>query len=131
MAISKIQKGDNVKVIAGNYKGATGVVSEVLTITKGNKTVKRVVVSSIPTIVKYKKGNKAFEVAGQQLSTTRKINISNVMLVNSKGETSRSKIAISDAGKKSRTLLKGLETVTKVELPKKSKATKELTETKE
>jgi ribosomal protein L24 len=111
MAISKIQTGDNVKIVAGNYRGQTGVVSEVITVTKRNKTIKRVVVSSVPTIVKYKKGNKAAQMPGEQLTTTRKIDASNVMLLNSKGEISKSKVVISDDGKKSRVLKKGDETV--------------------
>jgi large subunit ribosomal protein L24 len=124
MSIAKIQTGDSVKIISGNYKGTEGVVTELITVTKGKKTIKRVVVSTVPTIAKYQKANKAFDVAGQMTQTSRKIDISNVMLVEN-GKTQRSKIVIKD-GKKSREGLKTGNPVVKTNLAADKELKKEL-----
>ncbi len=128
MAIAKIQAGDNVKIIAGNYKGTEGVVTDVIKTTKGKKTITRVVVSSVPTIAKYQKSNVLAQMPGSISQTYRPINISNVMLV-SDGKISRSKIVVGKDGKKSREYLKTGKTVAKTILPR-SKDSKELKETK-
>ncbi|MGL4759766.1 MAG: KOW motif-containing protein [Patescibacteria group bacterium] len=129
MAIAKIQAGDNVKIVAGSYKGTEGVVTEVITITKGKKIFKRVVVSSLPTIVKYQKANKAFDMPGSQTQTSRKIDISNVMLITD-GKITRSKIVTDEKGKKTREYLKTAKTVKKTILPR-SKDSKEIKNTKD
>jgi large subunit ribosomal protein L24 len=127
MAIAKIQTGDNVKIISGNYKGTEGVVTEVITVTKGNKTIKRVVVSSVPTIVKYQKANKQAEMPGSMSQTSRKIDITNVMLVDN-GKISRSKIVMDKNGKKTRELLKTGKAVVKNPVVKSKESRKELKE---
>jgi large subunit ribosomal protein L24 len=128
MAIAKIQAGDNVMVIAGNYKGTEGVITKVIKTTKGKKSITRVVVSSLPTIVKYQKSNVLAQMPGSMNQVFRTINISNVML-SSDGKISRSKIVIGNDGKKSREYLKTGKTVVKTILPK-SKDAKELNDTK-
>jgi large subunit ribosomal protein L24 len=128
MAIAKIQTGDNVKIISGNYKGTEGVVTDVITVTKGNKTIKRVVVSTVPTIVKYQKANKQAEMPGAMNQTSRKIDITNVMLVDD-GKISRSKIVTDKNGKKTRELLKTGKTVVKNPVVRAKDIKKELKET--
>jgi large subunit ribosomal protein L24 len=128
MSIAKIQTGDSVRIIAGNYKGTEGVVTEVITVTKGKKTIKRVVVSTIPTIVKYQKSNALAQVPGQMLQTSRKIDITNVMLVEN-GKTQRSKIVIKD-NKKVREGLKTGNVVIKTNLAVDKELKKELTASK-
>jgi large subunit ribosomal protein L24 len=127
MAIAKIQTGDNVKVIAGSYKGTIGVVTEVITVKKKNRTFKRCVVSTIPTIVKYQKANKLYKIEGAMKQTSRPIDMSNVMIVED-GNPTRTKISIDKEGKKVRVSLKTDKPVTKVAIPK-SKELKELKET--
>jgi large subunit ribosomal protein L24 len=129
MAISKIQQGDQVKIIAGNYKGQAGVVSEIVLTKKGKITKKRLVVSSVPTIVKYKKGNKLAQMPGEQLSQTRTIDASNVMLANDKGEITRSKVQTID-GKKSRVAVKGGSVIVKTVSKKAKKASPDTKEIK-
>lgn len=122
MAIAKIQTGDNVKIISGNYKNTEGVITEVITTTKGKKTIKRVVVSTVPTIVKYRKGNKMANSEGSMSQVARKVDISNVMLVED-GKAQKSTIIVNEDGKKVRQLVKSKNIVVKTKLldPKKSK----------
>ena len=127
MAIAKIQTGDNVKIISGNYKGTEGVVTDVITVTKGKKTIKRVVVSTVPTITKYQKANKQAEMPGSMTQTSRKIDITNVMLVDN-GKISRSKIVVDKNGKKTRELLKTGKTVVKNPVVRAKDIKKELKE---
>ncbi len=78
MAKLKIKKGDNVKVISGNAKGATGEVVKVL-VAEG-----RVIVSGVNKIKKHTKPS-AKSPQGGIVETEAAINISNVMLLD--GET--------------------------------------------
>lgn len=128
MAIAKIQAGDNVKLIAGAYKGTEGVVTKVITTTKRKKTIRRIIVSSLPTIVKYQKSNAIANTPGSMTQTYRTVDISNVMLVDD-GNPSRTKITTLEDGKKVRQFLKSGKTVTKTLLPR-SKDVKELNDTK-
>jgi ribosomal protein L24 len=108
MSISKIQSGDAVKVIAGAFKGTLGVVTKVI-----KKTGKsRVSVDTIKKIQKYQKANAQYGMPGQMTMTDRFIDSSNVMLVNDKGEISRSKV-VTEKGKKVRKLSKSNKLVTK------------------
>ncbi len=78
----KIKVGDTVKVIAGDDKGATGKVSRVM------RDKNRVVVEGISKVWKHvKRGQKNPQ--GGRLSIETSIHASNVMLVNSAGETTR------------------------------------------
>lgn len=125
MSIAKIQKGDNIQVIAGNYKGTKGVVTKI--INKKNKVGKlissRATVSTVPKIVKYRaKQRQNGEVfPGAKLETDRTINVSNLQLITESGLVSRSKVEIKD-GKKVRVYKKDNQVVTKVKVenPKKS-----------
>jgi len=78
MAKLKIKKGDNVKVISGNTKGATGEVVKVF-VAEG-----RIIVSGVNKIKKHTKPS-AKSPQGGIVETEAPINISNVMLLD--GET--------------------------------------------
>ncbi|MBC7472072.1 MAG: 50S ribosomal protein L24 [candidate division SR1 bacterium] len=92
MSISKIQKGDKVKVISGKFNGTLGFITKVV------KTLKytRVSVDSVNKIVKYTKSNKAYGMQGQMTQVDRFIDSSNVALIDEKNTVSKSFIAIED-----------------------------------
>jgi len=117
MATAKIQKGDSIKVIAGAYKGTTGQVAKIIRKKnqKGQATATRVAITTVPKIAKYRKANAAYQIPGMQTEVDRTIDISNVMLVTSKGQTSRVSISSQD-GKKVRTLKKDSTVVTRQEV---------------
>lgn len=131
MSIAKIQRGDNIQVIAGNYKGTKGVVTKIIN-KKNRKGVlisSRATVSTVPKIVKYRaKQRQNGEVyPGAKLETDRTINVSNLQLITPDGEVSRVKIEVQD-GKKLRVYKKNSQVVEKVKAESSKKA--ELTETK-
>ena len=116
MSIAKIQTGDKVKVIAGNYKGVLGVVTRVIhkKTAKGVILSTRATVNSIPKIVKFKKvynsqtqGNQ-----GMRLDTDRTLNISNLSLVTEDNQISKVRIELRD-GKRVRVYKKNGLLVTK------------------
>ncbi|BDD00068.1 50S ribosomal protein L24 [Persicobacter psychrovividus] len=79
----KIRKGDTVKVIAGNDKGKTGLVQEVITATN------RVLVEGVNIVTKHVKPSAANPNGGIE-KVEAPIHISNVAFVDpAKGETSR------------------------------------------
>lgn len=92
MSISKIQSGDNIKVISGAYKGTVGQIIKVRTIKKKKNLIKRVAVSTIPKIVKYFKSNKLAGMQGMISSRDRYINISNVALLDENNKVTKVKI---------------------------------------
>ncbi len=95
MSIAKIQKGDKVKVISGNYKGYCGLVTKVLKKTKANgKIIKSATVAGIPTIVNYRKSSTYMgeKIPGIMNQVDRKINITNLALLTSDNIISRTKI---------------------------------------
>jgi len=97
MSISKIQTGDKVKITAGKFKGTLGQVIKVIKKIKGNgKRVTRAVVSGVPGIVKYRKGQKFANVAGEMGLVNRTMDISNITLVDKDGKASKSKIENKD-----------------------------------
>jgi large subunit ribosomal protein L24 len=115
MAISRIQKGDKVKVISGKYKGIVGLITGVFKKEYyGGVIKKRVTVSEIPRIVKFKKAvnYNGQKFPGSQTMVERKIDSSNVSLVTDKGEISKSKVEI-QGDKKVRVLKKNSEVVVK------------------
>lgn len=127
MAISRIQKGDKVKVISGKYKGIVGIITGVFKKEYfGGVIKKRVTVSEIPRIVKFKKAvnYNGQKFPGSQTMVERKIDSSNVSLITDKGEISKSKVEIKE-GKKVRILKKNSAIV------EKSKPEPEKLETKE
>jgi len=78
-----IKKGDNVKVIAGNDKGKTGIVKEVL------REKSRIVVEGVAMISKHQKPD-AKNPEGGIIKREAAIHISNVMLVDPKsGQATR------------------------------------------
>ena len=108
MSIAKIQKGDKVKIISGNYKGYSGVVTKVLKKIKGNnKIVRTATISSIPTIVNYRKSTTYMgeKVPGIMNQVNRKINITNLALLTPDNTISRTRIENLD-GIKTRVYLK-------------------------
>ena len=123
MSIAKIQKGDKVKVIAGKYKGTIGVVQKVIKklpkfYKKNTKPVyiKRVLISEIPGLVKYRKPMvyQGESIPGQMTSKPRSIHISNVALVmNDKGDISKIKIQLNTKGGKQRVYKKNGKIVVK------------------
>lgn len=117
---AKIQTGDNVKIIAGNYRGTVGVVTKVVKKVAANGNVSyRAAVTNVAKIAKYRK-SQSFQgqsYPGAKLEVDRMIDISNISLINPKGDLSRVKIVFEN-GKKLRTYSKGGKTVQKVSLPK-------------
>ena len=89
MSVAKIQKGDKVKVISGKFRGSIGLVTNIIN-KKGKGT--RVTVSELPKIADYQRGNKSYGVPGLKLEKDRSIDVSNVALINDKGEVSKVKI---------------------------------------
>lgn len=78
-----IKKGDNVKVIAGNDKGKTGKVREIL------REKSRIIVEGVGMITKHQKPD-AKNPEGGIIKREAAIHISNVMLVDPKsGEATR------------------------------------------
>jgi large subunit ribosomal protein L24 len=117
MAISKIQTGDKVKVIAGKYKGSVGTITSTYISTNKKTPIKRVRVSGIDMQVAYQRGFKAAGMPGQMLSKERTLDSSNVSLVTEKGEASKSKI-VEVKGVKTRVFKKTGEQVLKVKTVK-------------
>ncbi|GJM62055.1 MULTISPECIES: 50S ribosomal protein L24 [Persicobacter] len=79
----KIRKGDTVKVIAGNDKGKTGIVQEIITATN------RVIVEGINVVTKHVKPSATNPNGGIE-KVEAPINISNVAFVDpTSGEASR------------------------------------------
>lgn len=78
-----IKKGDNVKVIAGNDKGKTGIVKEIL------REKSRIIVEGVAMISKHQKPD-AKNPEGGIIKREAAIHISNVMLVDPKtGDATR------------------------------------------
>src|SRR3954463_8702549 len=78
----KIRKGDTVKVIAGDSKGQQGRVLEVLL------DKKRVLVEGVNLVSKSSKPN-AKNTQGGIIKKEMAVHISNVMLIDGKGNTTR------------------------------------------
>ena len=88
-----IKKGDKVQVIAGNYKGDTGEVLEVL-ISKN-----RAIVEDVNVITKHIKPTQE-KPEGGRIKTEAGIHISNLMLVDPKtGEATKTGRKLDDKGK--------------------------------
>lgn len=127
MSITRIQKGDNVKVISGKYKGHTGTVTAVRR--SANKRSYRVAVSGIATIAKFQRANRQYEMPGSMKQIERFLDSSNVALVDDKGNVSKVKIDSDKNGKKFRAYKTTGKPVAKVKAEsKKSTTTKKKTE---
>jgi large subunit ribosomal protein L24 len=129
MSIAKIQSGDTVKVIAGNYKGTIGMVTKVVSSAARNGLIKkRVSVSNVAKIAKFRKSQmfQGQKYPGQQFEIDRTIAISNVALFTGE-EVSKTKIEVQN-NKKVRVYKKTSNVVIKerVAKPEKAKAPVEL-----
>jgi large subunit ribosomal protein L24 len=126
MSIAKIQTGDNVKIIAGNHKGLTGVVTKVVKSNMKNGSTRiRASVNSVPKIAKYR-ASQSFQgqtYPGAKFEVDRLVDISNLSLLTPANETSKVKIEIK-GDKKVRIYKKGGLQVAKVEIKKDEKADK-------
>ena len=92
----KVKKGDTVKVIAGNDKGKSGKVLEIL------KAKNRVIVEGVNIVTKHVKPSASSPEGGIQ-NTEAGIHISNVMLVDpSSGDTTRVGRKANEEGKLTR-----------------------------
>lgn len=92
----KIKKGDTVKVIAGNDKGKTGKVLEII------KTKSRVIVEGVNIVTKHVKPS-ANKPEGGIENTEAGIHISNVMIVDpASGDATRVGRKADDKGKMNR-----------------------------
>lgn len=99
MSIAKIQTGDKVKIISGKFKGNTGtVLSVVKKVYITGKIRKFVTVSGVEKIAKFRKKMTydGQQYPGQLLQKDRKIDITNVMLVDEKNQVTRSKVEFID-----------------------------------
>lgn len=109
MSISKIQTGDQVKVIAGKFKGTIGqVIKIVKKQAKNGLTQVRAAVSNVPTIANYRRSNvfQGQKYPGLKTETDRLIHVSNLSLLTPDLKPSKVKIEIKDGGKKVRVLKK-------------------------
>ncbi|NJK71577.1 MAG: hypothetical protein HC932_05020 [Thermales bacterium] len=103
MSVAKIQKGDNVVITTGMFKGHQGVVTKVVKILRRNGLIQtKVSVSEVKQLVDYKKSNRQYHVPGQKGLKDRLIDASNVSMVDEKGKITKVKIELDDNGKKSR-----------------------------
>jgi large subunit ribosomal protein L24 len=130
MSIAKIQSGDSVKVISGNYKGITGEVSKVVKIVAPNGKIKtRASLTNIPKIAKYRKSStfQGQKYPGLKTETDRFLDVSNLTLLTSEGVPSKVKIITSETGKKTRVLKKNNQTILYTKLPAIKKSVEEST----
>jgi large subunit ribosomal protein L24 len=130
MSIAKIQSGDSVKVISGNYKGITGEVSKVVKIVAPNGKIKtRASLTNIPKIAKYRKSStfQGQKYPGLKTETDRFLDVSNLTLLTSEGVPSKVKIITNETGKKTRVLKKNNQTILYTKLPAIKKSVEEST----
>ncbi|NJS41560.1 50S ribosomal protein L24 [Candidatus Gracilibacteria bacterium] len=100
MSVAKIQKGDNVVITTGMFKGHQGVVTKVVKILRRNGLIQtKVSVSEVKQLVDYKKSNRQYDVPGQKGLKDRLIDASNVSMVDEKGKITKVKIELDDNGK--------------------------------
>ena len=92
----KIQKEDQVKVIAGKDKGKTGRVLDV------NRETGRVLVEGVGMVKRHTRPNPQRQIKGGIAERESPIHISNVMLVTSDGKTTRIGTKLEQVGNKQR-----------------------------
>ncbi len=119
MAKSKIQSGDNIKIISGGYKGTLGQVLKIVKKGQGKFEKIRASISTVPGITKYKRSFKyqGQDYPGSMYSVPRLIDLSNLTLLTANGEISKVLVKEVD-GKRVRTLKKTGEEVNKIKLAK-------------
>lgn len=103
----KIKKNDTVKVIAGKDKGKVGRVLEV------NREKNRVVVEGVQMTKRHLKPNPAKQIKGGIAERESSIHVSNVMLLDKNGETTRIGIRREEDGKRVRVARTSGETLDK------------------
>jgi large subunit ribosomal protein L24 len=96
MSISRIQSGDNVKIISGKYKNTIGIVTKVVKLLNGKI---RVAVAGVEKIAKFQKANRQYGMPGSISQVDRMIDVSNVSLLDDKGNISKVKIELKDSKK--------------------------------
>jgi large subunit ribosomal protein L24 len=109
MAKAKIQTGDTVKIIAGNYKGLTGQVLKVVKKDNGKVVKTRASISTVEGINKYRRSFKynGQEYPGSVYTVPRMIDISNLSHLTKDGKLSKVLIKTDDkTGKRVRVLKK-------------------------
>lgn len=100
MSISRIQSGDNVKIISGKYKNHVGTI---ISIRKDKVSGKvRVAVSGVENIAKFQKANRQYGVPGELKQVPRYLDASNVALLDEKGKISKITIKTDEQGKRYR-----------------------------
>jgi large subunit ribosomal protein L24 len=124
MSIAKIQSGDSVKIIAGNYKGITGTVTKIIHKKypkgKGKFLVKtRASVDTIKKIAKYRKSTvyQGQKYAGSMSQVDRFVDVSNLMLLDENMKATRVRIEVKD-DKKTRIFATTSGAISKKILPK-------------
>lgn len=109
MAKAKIQTGDTVKIISGNYKGLTGQVLKIVKKDNGKTIKTRASVSTVEGINKYRKSFKYNGQAypGSVYKVPRMVDISNLSHLTADGQLSKVLIKTDEkTGKKIRVLQK-------------------------
>jgi large subunit ribosomal protein L24 len=94
----KIRKDDTVKVIAGRDKGKTGRVLQV------DRDNGKVLVEGISMIKRHTRPNPARQIKGGIAERESLIDVSNVMIVTSNGQTSRIGYRLEGSGPSARTV---------------------------
>ena len=96
----KIRKGDNVKVMRGKDAGKTGEVLAVVKVEKRNGNMQtKVVVRGVNKVTKHQKPNPMLSLPGGIIQVEKPLDISNVMIVDSKGKATRVKMGIKESKK--------------------------------
>jgi large subunit ribosomal protein L24 len=107
MAKARIQTGDTVKIIAGNYRGIVGQILAVVKKKSGKLTKLRASISTVPGIAKYRRSFKynGQSYPGMMYQVPRLIDVSNLSQLTTEGQLSKVAIKIEE-NKKVRVLKK-------------------------
>jgi large subunit ribosomal protein L24 len=129
MSTAKIQSGDSVRIIAGNYRGTVGRVTKVVRVTLPNgKARVRASVDAVAKIVKYRKSQtfQGQNYPGSMGQVNRLIDISNISLIDIDDKISKVKVVV-DGKKKVRQYKTTSTAVKREKIVKVSKSESELT----
>jgi|SRR5687768_8296291 large subunit ribosomal protein L24 len=102
----RVTKGDTVRVMRGDDKGKEGKVIRV------NPKTGRVTVEGINIVKRHRKARRAEEQSGI-VEFPAPIHVSNVMLVDAKGEATRIRMRIDEDGTKERISIKSGDAITR------------------
>ena len=108
MAKAKIQTGDTVKIISGNYRGVIGQVLAIVKKDNGKVVKTRASIATVPGINKYRRSFKYNGQAypGSVYQVPRLVDVSNLSHITEDGQLSKVIITTDESGKKIRTLKK-------------------------